>query len=253
MKKSCIITFCDKNYLSKTEQTIKELRTNGQYADTIILMVGDDLKHYKINDANIIVKYFPTIDRTDVLKRLNGISTFDGRDFNKPFQWHKIYTFHDYFRQWNSCMLIDGGMKIYNPIQKMLDLDCTNLFLAHCDGYPTYEWKLKIQFESNRFKKLYDDLASRYDLNIDYFQTGMYFFDTTLIEDNTVETLLSLGNHYINTRTNEQAIMNLLFNCEKKVWKQIQIKDEELHYYDCMERNGLNCKNYIKLKKPKTN
>ena len=252
MKTQCITTFCDKNYLSKTEQTIKELRINGQYSDTIILMVGDDLKHYQINDPNVIVKYFPTIDRSKALKQLNGISTSDGRDLNKPFQWHKIYTFHDYFRQWNACMLIDGGMKIYNPVQKMLDLDCKNLFLAHCDGYPTYEWKLHVQFESNRFKNLFDELSTEYDLNVDYFQTGMYFFDTRLIEDSTIEMLLDLGNRYINTRTNEQAIMNLLFNCEKKLWKQIQIKDDDIHYYDCMERNGLNCKNYIMLKMPQT-
>lgn len=252
MNDTCVITFCDKNYLSKTEQTIKELRTLGSYNSTIVLMVGDDLKHYQTSDANIIVKHFPTIDRSNALSRLNGISTSDGRDFNKPFQWHKIYTFHDYFRQWKRCMLIDGGMKIYNPIQRMLNLDCTNTFLAHSDAYPTYEWKLHIQFESNRFKDLYAELCSKYNLNIDYFQTGMYFFDTNLIEDNTVERLIELGNQYINTRTNEQAIMNLLFNCEKNVWKQIQIKDEELHYYDCMERNGLHCKNYIMLKMPKT-
>ena len=91
-----------------------------------------------------------------------------------------------------------------------------------------------------------------YDLNIDYFQTGMYLFDTCLIEDQTTNQLLELGNHYINTRTNEQAIMNILFNCDKKVWKQIQIKDDVMHYYDCMERNGLNCKNYIMLKMPQT-
>lgn len=248
----CVITFCNKSHLSRTEQTISELRTHGNYTDTIVLMVGDDLKHYTTNDTNIIVKYFPTIDRSEVLKKLNGVSTFDGRDFNKPFQWHKIYTFHDYFRQWNSCMLIDGGMKIYNPIQKLLNLNCTNSFLAHSDAYPTYEWKLSRQFESDRFKNLHDELSSLYDLNIDYFQTGMYLFDTCLIEDQTTNQLLELGNRYINTRTNEQAIMNILFNCDKKVWKQIQIQDDELHYYDCMERNGLNCKNYIMLKMPQT-
>lgn len=252
MNNICVITFCDKNYLSKTEQTIRELRENGKYDREIILMVGDDLKHYTNNDPKLKVKYFPTIDRSEALKQLNGVSTSDGRDFNKPFQWHKIYTFHPYFQEWQKCMLIDGGMKIYNPIQRMLDLDCRGLFLAHCDGYPTHEWKLSCQFESNRFKKLYEELASVYDLNVDYFQTGMYMFDTSLIDDGMISKLLDLGNKYINTRTNEQAIMNLLFNCEKKLWKQIQLKDEELHYYDCMERNGLHCSKYIMLKIPQT-
>ena len=252
MNSICITTFCNKDFLNRTEETIRQLRTNGNYSGQIVLLVGDDLKYYKNNDSNLLVKYFPTIDRSEVIRQLNGVSTSDGRDLNKSFQWHKIYTFHDYFRQWNSCMLIDGGMKIYNPIQKILNLDCKNTFLAHCDGYPSYEWKLSGQFESQRFKHLYEELSSLYDLNIDYFQTGMYLFDTSLIEDQTINRLLELGNYYINTRTNEQAIMNLLFNCEKQVWKQIQIKDAELNYYDCMERNGLNCKNYIMLKMPQT-
>jgi hypothetical protein len=250
--KYCLTTFCNKNFLSRTEQTIAELRTKGQYSDKIILMVGDDLKHYTLNDSNVIVKYFPTIDRSSVLQRLNGISTSDGRDFNKPFQWHKIYTFHPFFKEWDSCMLIDGGMRIYNPIWPMIHLDCSKRFLAHCDGYPTYEWKLSCQFESNRFADLYNDLSTNYNLDIDYFQTGMYYFDTSIFEDNMIERLLDLGNTYINTRTNEQAIMNLIINCEKKLWSQIQLKDDNIHYYDCMERNGLHCSNYIMLKMPQT-
>jgi|694.fasta_scaffold68706_3 hypothetical protein len=251
--KYCLTTFCNKNFLSKTEQTIAELRTKGQYDDKIILMVGDDLKHYSLNDSNVVVKYFPTIDRSSALKRLNGISTSDGRDFNKSFQWHKIYTFHPFFKEWDSCMLIDGGMRIYNPIWPMVELDCSKRFLAHCDGYPTYEWKLSCQFESNRFADLYNDLSTNYNLDIDYFQTGMYYFDTSIFEDSMIERLLHLGNTYINTRTNEQAIMNLIINCEKKLWSQIQLRDDNIHYYDCMERNGLHCSNYIMLKMPQTN
>jgi hypothetical protein len=251
--KHCVVTFCNKNFLSRTEQTIAELRMNGQYNDKIVLMVGDDLKHYTLNDPNVVVKYFPTIDRSSVLQRLNGVSTSDGRDFNKPFQWHKIYTFHPFFKDWDCCMLIDGGMRIYNSIWPMINLDCSKQFLAHYDGYPTYEWKLSCQFESNRFIDLYNDLSANYNLNIDYFQTGMYYFDTSIFENNMIERLLDLGNTYINTRTNEQAIMNLIINCEKKLWKQIQLRDDNIHYYDCMERNGLHCSDYIMLKMPQTN
>jgi len=43
--KHCVVTFCNKNFLQRTEQTIAELRTKGKYTDTIVLMVGDDLKH----------------------------------------------------------------------------------------------------------------------------------------------------------------------------------------------------------------
>ena len=58
MNNICLTTFCNKGFLERTENTIKEVRTNGKYSGTIVLLVGDDLKHYQINDPNVVVKYF---------------------------------------------------------------------------------------------------------------------------------------------------------------------------------------------------
>jgi alpha-N-acetylglucosamine transferase len=250
--KTCVITFCNSAYLNQVKYTISALRSIGKYNGDIVLMVSDDLKNLTLDDDRVIVKYFPLFDWTNVLQKLNGISTSDGRDLYRRIQWQKINTFDPYFKNWDKCLFIDGGMIISKPVDKILNLDCTGKFLAHSDSYPEYRNKLNCQFESNRFKELYEELNSIYDLNIDYFQTTMYLFDTKIIQENTIKRLLELGNKFINTRTNEQAIMNLLMNCELNIWEQIQIKDSETYYYDFIERSGKKFNDYIMIKHPTT-
>jgi hypothetical protein len=252
MNNTCVITFCDKNYLNQAEMTISQLRYVGNYSGDVVLMVGDDLKHLTSDDPKTIIKYFPTIDWSNVLPKLGGVSTSDGRDLYRRFQWHKIHSFDTYFKKWNKCLLIDAGMIISKPIDKILNLDCTNKFLAHSDSYPEYKNKLSCQFESNRFKNLYNELNSIYNLDVDYFQTTMYLYDTKIIDYITVNKLLDLGNKYINTKTNEQAIMNLLFNCKLGLWEQIQTKDDETYFYDFIERADKKYNDYIMIKHPVT-
>ena len=124
--------------------------------------------------------------------------------------------------------------------------------LAHSDAYPTYEWMLKNQFDFNQFPELYKELNQNFNLQVNYFQSTILLYDTSIIEDNTKDILIELSNKYINSKTNEQGIMNLYFNCLKNIWEQIKIKDEETFYYDFFERNNFKWSDYIMLKYPKT-
>jgi hypothetical protein len=143
-------------------------------------------------------------------------------------------------------------MKIFKPIDKIVSLNCTDKILAHSDAYPFYEWKLNIQFDSIYFPELFNELNEKYDLNRDYFQSGILLYDTKIITDNTKSDLIELSYKYINSKTNEQGILNIYFNCIKNIWKQVQIKDDETYYYDYWERDNLKYNNYIMLKYPRT-
>lgn len=234
-------------YLNKALTTIEEVKKIGNYNGDIVLLVGDDLKD-KVNYSNIIIKHFPTIDKSETLNKLNNKNISDGREFFKTFQYHKTYCFHKYFKSWDKCLFLDAGMKIIKPIKKIINLDCAGKLLAHSDAYPNYQWKLSCQFDKKYFPELYFDLEKQYDLNIDYFQSGIMLYDTNIIEEDTCQTLIDLSNKYYNTRTNEQAIFNLYFNCYKKIWEQIKIKDDETYYYDHNERSSFSWRDYIILK-----
>lgn len=253
MSDNCIILMCNKPYLNKVINTINQIRTIGKYFDDVVLLIGDDLKDEKIFlDKNVIIKYFPDFNRDNIINILKNKPISDGREIIKVFQWHKMHIFDAYFKQWKKCLYIDAGMYIFNPIDKIINLDCTNKIIAHSDAYPTYEWKLKVQFDSIQFPELYKELTSNYNLDIDYFQSGILLYDTDIIEENTKNDIIELSNKYINSRTNEQGIMNIYFNCIKNVWLPIKIKDDEIYYYDYWERNNLKCTDYIMLKYPKT-
>jgi len=242
----------NKPYLNKTKNTISEIRQIGQYTDDIVLLIGDDLINDNIIIEGVIIKHFPTIDRNDIIEILRQKPISDGREINKVFQWHKIHIFDTYFKQWDKCLYIDAGMHIFKSIDKILDLDCTNKILAHSDAYPTYDWNLTIQFDSIQFPELYKELCLKYDMTVDYFQSGVLLYDTNIIEDNTKYDLIDLSNKYINSKTNEQGIMNIYFNCIKNIWEQITIKDNDTHYYDYWERFNLTRNDYIMLKYPRT-
>jgi hypothetical protein len=249
----CFVTLTNEPYLNRAHQTIQELRTNGKYQGKIVVIIGDDLKdRVDYDDENVIIKYFPTIDKKESLKKLSNYRISDGREFTKTFQWQKTYCFHEYFKNWKKCCFIDAGMRIIKPVEKILDLECSGKLLAHSDAYPTYERTLSGQFESSYFSELFDELKNNYDLEIDYFQSTIMLYDTEIIEKDTFKILIDLSNKYYNTKTNEQAIFNLYFTCYKKVWEQLKIKDEETYYYDFFERNSQTYDNYIMLKYPKT-
>jgi len=256
MKDICIILMTNKAYLKKAKFTLNKLRTVGRYNGDVVLLIGNDLKgeidKYNVKNKNTIIKYFQDIDRNVTLEQLKERPIGDGREIYKVFQWHKIHCFDIYFKRWKKCFYLDAGMHVFKPVGKLLNLDCKNKLLAHSDSYPTYERKLKSQFDSKQFPFLYEELNSKYDLESDYFQSGIMLYDTNIIKKSIKKDLLELSNKYINSKTNEQGIFNLYFKCIKKIWNPIPIRDEQTYYYDYWERFNLKWNDYIMLKYPKT-
>lgn len=258
--KTCIVSYTNEKFLPKVQVMIDEIREVGKYSGDIVIIVGDDLKDRLKYDGDdkVIVKYFPEIDRSESIKRLkeNPITEgWDNPEFNKTFLWHKLYAFHSYFKQWDKCFCMDGGMKIFKPLDKILDLKCDGTILAHYDGYPdNTNWKLKRQFDEKQFPKIFDELQSEFDLDIDYFQSTMFIYDTSLLKEDTFETLINLSKKYFTSKLLDQGIINLYFNNKKyyNVWKQIQIKDDETYYYDYTERENFKYDDYIMLKRAHT-
>ena len=248
----------NENYKNEFFRTVKELREIGLYSGDIVLLHDEDLldtlnndPRFIKNEFNIIYKFFNRINRDSVLEQLS-IKPFqqgDKREIIKHFQFHKFYLFDVFFKKWKRVFYIDVGMHIFKPIHNMLNINCDNLFLAHSDAYPFYKDKLDCQFEKIAYLDLFNQLKKEFNLNTDYFQTGIIMFDTNIIQNDTFSNLLNLSFKYFNGKTNEQAIMNLYFNCKLKLWKQIQIKDDSTFFYDMWERPGKTWRNYIMLKR----
>ena len=257
MKDFCITLVFDKGYINKSHETIKEIREIGQYTGDIVCIISDDLQDHTdslYKDDNIIIKHFKEIDKSEVNNMLEKSPiTLDMQGKNKSIQWQKFNNFRTYFRDsYKKVLYLDTGIRIIKPLSKIINLECEGKFLAHSDAYPTYEWQLFRQFDNTVFPNEFNELVTTYNLNVDYFQSTMFMFDTKIINDDTYDMLVNLSNKYPNSKTNDQGIMNLYFLCIRNIWEQIKIKDDETFYYDFSERNGLNKNNYIMLKYPQT-
>ena len=89
----------------------------------------------------------------------NNVKGFNRCNINKKFQWHKLYLFNSYFKQWKYIFYIDCGMNIYKEIQPLIDCKKENILLAHSDAYPSYKWKLSRQLDetNNEYFEIKND------------------------------------------------------------------------------------------------
>lgn len=250
-KDICIVFLCDRAYFNKFTYTCNQLITNGKYTGNICLVIGDDLLNDVLLDSNIIkknnimVKHFPNIvfsaEFLDIQKTMNRASHW----FEKLFQFHKFHLFDIFFKQWKYIFYLDCGITIYSDISPILNEATENTLLAHSDAYPTYEWKLKNQFDKEN-TEYFEKLNSKYDLNIDYFQTTIMLYDTNIIQDDTYDNIVNLLLEYPISRTNDQGIIALYFTNIHKLFKQIKTQNETTYFYDYLSRNPSN--KYIMLK-----
>jgi len=248
---TCVVFVCNKAYFGSFLQTCNELVTNGKYFGDICLVIGDDLlndpilNHPVIASNNVHIKHFPNITFPKSWTDVNtSLKMTDGRNITKKFQWHKLHLFNTWFGKWEFVIYIDCGMKIFSDVTPLLNARKEGKLLAHSDAFPSYVWKLHVQFE--HMDPYYSDMKSKYNMDIDYFQTGFILFDTSIIKDDTFDKLYALSLEYPISKTNEQAIMSLYFTNIVPIWEQIEIGNSETRFYDAMSR-GYQYK-YIMLK-----
>ena len=142
------------------------------------------------------------------------------RHTHKNFQWHKVHLFDEKLTNWNYVFYIDINMSIHKSILPIIEKKPLGSLYANRDYQKNSIWQLKHQFDNTHHS--FFQLEKDYDLSIkDYFQTGILFFDTNIINKSTKEDILKLVKKYPYSLTNEQAIMNLYFIFERKLYKEL--------------------------------
>lgn len=219
---TAIVVIANKPYLKYFENIYNDIRRIGKYEGKIILLTDFDTNCRKIKkfiDSNVEIKRFKKIKFSKNANRhLNKIRY--GRNKKFSFQWHKFYLFDEYFKKWDYVFYLDINMKIKKNILPLLGLANKGALYAPYDAYPNLDWKLKSQFDLESI--FYEELCSKYDLeNPRYFQTGIMFYDTSIIKEDTVQKLITLTENFPISKTNEQGIMNLFFLYDYPVFKRL--------------------------------
>lgn len=212
-------------YLYKNFSRIfNELTINGNYKGDILIITSLFAPTILIKETrgkNVHILRFKKIKFNKKAEYLlSNLSKKPNRHVTKNFQWHKLYLFHEKLKKWKYVFYLDINMTIHHDINELLNIKPSNKLLAREDGYPEFKWKLKNQFDSNQ--ALYKKLSKNYNLeNQKYFQTGLMFFDTSIIKSQTLDEIISLVNKYPISVTNEQGILNLYFMYEKNIYENL--------------------------------
>lgn len=224
-------------YLYKNFPRIyNELRTQGNYEHEIIVVTTyfapTILIKYLNKSNNVKVLRFKKIKfDTSTNNSFMNLKTEENRHINKNFQWHKLYLFHQKLKKWPYIFYMDINMTIHHDVNKLLGILPNNNLLARADGYPNYDWKLESQFDSLHPK--FKSLSTEFDLEItDYFQTGVMYYDTNIINKNTLSEIMDLIKKYPLSITNEQGILNIYFIFNKKKYQQLtEFVEDKISYF----------------------
>ena len=232
----CVVA--DFKYLFKYFNDFKsDLTLKGKYEGDILIITNILCPTFLIRSTygkNIKILRFKKIKFSkNTIYELNNNDTQGQPNRNKfkRFQWHKFHLFDKKLKKWDYIFYLDINMKIHDDINGLLESLPINKLYARSDSYPDYKNNLSSQFD--RKNKTFEKLNNNYNLDIkNYFQTGLLFYDTNIIHNETKTELINLTENYHCTITNEQAICNLYFIFENDYYEELVEKvDNNISYF----------------------
>ena len=235
--KTAVCLVANFKYLYKNfPRMYKQIRNVGKYNGEILVITS-------LVCPTFLIKFLRKSNNVSILRfkkikfdkktesKLSNLNLGSNRHVHKNFQWQKLYLFDKKIKDWNYVFYLDINMHIHHDIRPILDIKPINELLARADGYPNYEWKLSSQFDTTDIN--YSTLSETYNMEINnYFQTGVMYFDTKIINEQTFTEIIKLVINYPLTITNEQGILNLYFIFVKNNYRQLVEKvNEKISYF----------------------
>ncbi len=246
MNENAVAIVADFRFLKRHfTRFFNNLTSNGKYKGDLLIITSRFNPTFLIKDIkkneNIKVIRFNKIRFPKEVKR-TYLSLNTGGQPNrfktKNFQWFKINLFKPELKKWKNILYLDINLTIHHDISGIFDINPKNFMYAKADGYPNYTQPLSSQFDKTH--PLYEKLNTTFDLSdLRYFQTGLMYFDTSIIQDNTIEDILKIAIKFPISITNEQGILNLFFQMRKDyTYKELpEFIDNQIIYYYWMINN----------------
>ena len=251
----------DLNYFDKAKRTIIDLRTKGNWHGEIILITINFELNTNFKDFyNITEKKFQQIDKSILLFKIGEsgfVDTTDKREINKLLQWEKLHVFDDYFFKWSRVVYLDAGLRLFDDVIHLLEIDYTNKILAPKDGklYENQSFNCQLSYDK---PELIDSLKSEFGeqiLKSNYMLNCMWIYDTNILKLCDKKQLIEAMNKYTFCKTNEMGIMNILFTFKYNLWERLPIKASNGKIlFDWCELNNpnTNWRDYCYIKYPVT-
>lgn len=224
---------------------LNNLITNGKYSGDLIILTSRFSPTFLISDIrknkNVKILRFKGIRFPRKVKKEYLSLDTDGqpnRFKTKSFQWFKLNLFRPELKRWKTILYLDINLTVHHEINAIFDIKPKDCMFAKADGYPNYIKSLSSQFDTSHH--LYEELITKFNLDdIKYFQTGLMYFDTGIIKDETLNDILKIALKFPISKTNEQGILNLFFqSSDDYSYQELpENLDNQIIYYYWMIKN----------------
>lgn len=236
-----VVSLTDASYMEKAHRTLTELQTKGQwYGDTVLLCVDVDppqipgvqcVRIHHLDTSSLLAQW-----KTHPIRPMP-----DNRHYGKQYQWDKLQVFAPYFRQWKRVVFLDAGLRIFDSLQPLLDLEWQGKFLAPDDADPYDNGvRFRVQLDLDANPTVTQDLFTTYPVSIldeHYFLNCIFVYDTDLLRQVSLRDLETAMNAYPICMCNEMGILNLLFTFKLRVWHPFPIRVGSKYLFGWSERN----------------
>lgn len=207
-----LVTLSDTNYLNQAKQLLSSAYWNAGWKGDYMLLA------WKIPDADL--DWFGK--RGIIVKRVEPPA--DATDGNKTAGYAGVVTakldlFATEFKQWKTIVFIDADCIIRYPLDRLL---ATKGFTAARDALGTAVLAGQIKQPNGMGETELDKLFEPYSLTATAFNTGVFAFNTQIIDEDTAPRLQRIVRQYQNLgRFGEQLWMNLHFY---QRWEQLPME-----------------------------
>ncbi len=206
MKKNVLVTLADRNYIDQAKQLFSSVYFNSGWKGDYLLLSHQipekDLKWFR--DKGILIKKCkPLINRKISISMTN------------PVVLDKFYLFTEEFKRWEHIIFLDSDIIVKSSLNGLLDV---KKFGAVFDSGGVTKIHNYFYLNENNITN-YLNLIDNYDLNKMALNSGVFSFNTNIINRNNFKEILELfGKYESNSVTGEQEILNLYFY---KRWKRV--------------------------------
>lgn len=147
-----------------------------------------------------------------LIKKCKPLSEFNNLSDYPPVVLDKLYLFTNEFKQWNTIVFLDSDMIVKSSLENLSR--CKKLSAVQ----DLYFNKLKSQLKNPEDITHFEN---DFKVNAPVFNTGVFAFNSSLINDETFAELLKLSKkHMPFARYPEQLILNLYF---QNKWKKLPV------------------------------
>jgi len=195
--KKILVLVSDENYLEHTKYLFHSITTIGEWNGDLCLITND-------------------VDETllDDFKKFN-VQIFNVKVDN--YFHSKFFIFDKFFKNWDFVTYLDCDFTIYGDLNTIIDKKTITqpVLNVEMEPFKIHEYFCQGWNKSDKSKAL-KELYKNYNLNKFGFNSGYMSFNTSLIDDNTLDNIFELSQdlYRINNHCeigSDQPVLNLYF------------------------------------------